>query len=220
MKKYSEITLSDDERKLLEVFRSKGFEKVTRLKYEICYMFHGYTYDKNVFIGENVGFDWMEFNEPYDISKLLNPPHEPKTVWELKPDDPYWTLSTCGTRIGAWWKGGKYDDKCRSQGHVFLTEEEAKFEAKRREITTILKKHSRPFVSGKENYCIAFSKEENSIEFPWQDDYQYNDLYFDDEVTIGEAIEEVGNGDYNKGEELVIKYYLGVNNNEQSIRKA
>ena len=160
-------------------------------------------------------YDELTAGEKAILEKLLEwyeseKEKKPKTVWDLKKGDAYWSVNTFGTIYEDTWKNVCCDIDCRNQGNVFLTKEEAEFEAKRREITTILKKYARPFIAGKENYCIAFSKEENSIEFPWQDDYQYNDLYFDDEVTIGEAIEEVGNGDYNKGEEMVIKYYLGV----------
>lgn len=160
-------------------------------------------------------YDELTAEEKAVLEKLLDwyeseKEKKPKTVWDLKNGDVYYYISEYGSTNNAGWLSTPADIGSRNQGNVFLTLEEAEFEAKRREITTILKKYSRPFRVGAENYCIAFSKEENSIEFPWQDDYQYNDLYFDDEVTIGEAIEEVGGGDYNKGEELVIKYYLGV----------
>ena len=160
-------------------------------------------------------YDELTAEEKAVLEKLLDwyeseKEKKPKTVWELEDGDIYYYIANDGDVNKMCWCGVKTEIKLRNQGNVFLTEEEAKFESKRREITTILKKYSRPFRVGAENYCIAFSKEENSIDFPWQDDYQYNDLYFDDEVTIGEAIEEVGKGDYNKGEELVIKYYLGV----------
>lgn len=160
-------------------------------------------------------YDELTAEEKAVLEKLLDwykseKDKKPKTVWDLENGDKYWLVNTLGEICKHTWYSDSIDTKCRNQGNAFLTKEEAEFEYKRRQITTILKKYARPFIAGKENYCIAFSNEENSIEFPWQDDYQYNDLYFDDEVTIGEAIEEVGYGDYNKGEELVIKYYLGV----------
>lgn len=160
-------------------------------------------------------YDELTAEEIAVLKKLLDwyeseKEKKPKTVWDLKNGDVYYYVSAYGDTNKAGWLSTTADIRSRNQGNVFLTEEEAEFEAKRREITTILKKHSRPFISGKENYCIAFSTKENSIEFPWCDDYKYNDLYFDDELAICEAVEEVGNGDYNKGEEMVIKYYLGV----------
>ena len=160
-------------------------------------------------------YDELTAEEKAVLEKLLDwyeseKEKKPKTVWDLEDGDIFWFASLFGEVKSEEWREWTIDRETRSQGNVFLTKEEAEFESKRREITTILKKYSRPFISGKENYCIAFSTKENSIEFPWCDDYKYNDLYFDDEVVIGEAIEEVGNGDYNKGEELVIKYYLGV----------
>lgn len=160
-------------------------------------------------------YDELTAEEKAILEKLLDwyeseKEKKPKTVWDLEDGDAYWWISTRGCIFKGAWNNDGLEVEYRNQGNVFLTEEEAEFEVTRRQITTILKKYARPFIAGKENYCIAFSNEANSIDFPWQDDYQYNDLYFDDEVTIGEAIEEVGNGDYNKGEEMVIKYYLGV----------
>ena len=159
-------------------------------------------------------YDELTAEEKAILEKLLEwyeseKEKKPKTVWDLKNGDWFYILDDYGSI-----NDEEFDSTVHmpiiEQGNAFLTLEQAEFERAHRKITTILKKYARPFIAGKENYCIAFSNEENSIEFPWQDDYQYNDLYFDDEVTIGEAIEEVGNGDYNKGEELVIKYYLGV----------
>ena len=158
-------------------------------------------------------YDELTAEEKAVLEKLLDwyeseKEKKPKTVWDLKCGEKifYFDGDICSSE----WDDSILKIRMRNLGNVFLTKEEAIFELKRRQITTILKKYARPFIAGKENYCIVFSNEENSIEFPWHDDYQYNDLYFDDEVTIGEAIEEVGYGDYNKGEELVIKYYLGV----------
>lgn len=160
-------------------------------------------------------YDELTAGEKAILEKLLEwyeseKEKKPKTVWDLKNGEKIFYFDDDGDICSSEWDDSSLKIRMRNLGNVFLTKEEAIFELNRRRITTILKKHSRPFRVGAENYCIAFSKEENSIEFPWQDDYQYNDLYFDDEVTIGEAIEEVGNGDYEKGEELVIKYYLGV----------
>ena len=128
MKKYSEITLTEDERKLLEVLKDNDFTEIKKVKGHILGR-RPYNY---YYFNWCFWFRWMDDGDEYDIDKLLNPSHdEPKTVWDLECGDDYWFLYSCGDVIHGKWCEGTVEIERRDYGNVFLTREEAEFESLR-----------------------------------------------------------------------------------------
>ena len=148
-------------------------------------------------------FRWVKDDGRYEIEKLLNPPHEPKTVWDLEEGDAFWWVDSCGGVNKDTWENCKPDYDRRNQGNAFMTKEEAEFEAKRREVVTRVRKYARPFKYDSENFFAYFDREYGYIKTSCTDDVYYGILYFDSRKTIEQAINEVGEEDFKK-------YYLGV----------
>ena len=177
MMKYSEIKLTDDERKLLEVLKNSG---VTEIKRDFCGTLIVRKNQYGTVLQFFDGFDWMDYNDEYEIDKLLNPPHEPKTVWELEKSDKYCVLNEYGNVVEYIWHDDNADKKLRRQGNAFLTREEAKFEAKRREVVTKVRKYARPFKHGGNNWHPFYDHHEKLISACQTESYsQFPDLFFE-----------------------------------------
>lgn len=150
------------------------------------------------------GFDWMENDETISVQKLLDMSKKPKTVWDLENGDDYWQINAYGTIYECKWNNDGLEIKCRNQGNVFLTKEEAEFEAKRRKVVTKVRKYTRPFKFGEENWTPYWSFNRESIDWNSISGYiQEAQLYFENEEKIEQAIAEVGEEDF-------IKYFLKV----------
>lgn len=205
MKKYSEITLTDNEKAILEWIKWQCYTHVGRTaQYGFVEVF-----DENNDIQINLRpmrkpFEFIEKGERYEIEKLLNPPHEPKTVWDLKEGDAYYLITPRGFITESLWENVDFDFECRSRGNVFLTKEEAEFESKRREVVTKVRKYSRPFNPNESNWVPYYGYQGvNAICICSEKYFQYGCDYFATSKDIKTAIEEVGEEDFKK-------YYLGV----------
>lgn len=205
MKKYSEITLSDNEKAILEWFKGQWFTHVGRTtQYGFMEVF-----DENNNIRCNLKpmrkpFEFIEKGERYEIEKLLNPSHEPTTVWDLEKGDAYWWVSTLGEICKDVWNGACFNIECRSQGNAFLTKEEAEFESKRREVVTKVRKYTRPFNRDELNFYPYYAYcDVNKICVDYDQFGQFSCDYFASKEDIAKAIDEVGEEDFKK-------YYLGV----------
>lgn len=143
---------------------------------------------------------------------LLEKP-KPKTIYDLKDGDEFYFIggAKCIREI---WSNSIGNHECLEVGNVFLTEEEARFEVKRLKVIARLKRYARPYENLRENWFIIYDWEEGIVTEDINDIYQSDTLYFKDGRVIGEAITYVGDGDYDKGLELVKKYYLGIDNEE------
>lgn len=208
MKKCSEIKLTDDERKLLEVLKSQGYESIGKELYpgEECHSgIFGRTRRVQNFLLLDWfdGFDWMDYNDEYEIEKLLNPPHEPKTVWELEKGDTYWLVGHNGKAYWQVYKNSEIDLETRSQGNAFLTKEEAEFEAKRREVVAKVRKYARPFKPNCKNWYPYWDCNDYLISHCFDNAFKSARDYFESAKQIDRAIAEVGEDDFKK-------YYLGV----------
>ncbi|MFQ6793825.1 MAG: hypothetical protein ACLRT4_13785 [Thomasclavelia sp.] len=140
---------------------------------------------------------------------LLEKP-KPKTVWDLKEGDEYWYVDIYGDVFrGVWSSPNNADALRRDQGNVFLTKEEAKFEKKKCEIYTKVKKYAYEFSKEEwENknlgkYFPCYDHELKKLFIDINNIFQGGYLYFTSEVDIQKAIDEVGENDF-------IRYYLGV----------
>lgn len=96
-----------------------------------------------------------------------------------------------------------YDEKSRKAGNAFLTEEEAKFEAERREIEAIMRKYSRPFKSGEFNCMVKYDTDNNMVSTSVARFHNLGVPVFESNEVAAKAIDEIG-------EDRLIKYWFGV----------
>lgn len=136
MMKYSEIKLNDNQKTLLKVLKASGYKSIGNDDMNGLVMSDG---SRAVSLYGLKAFDWIETNSYYEIDKLLNPPQD-KTVWDLKKGDVFWWISSSGFIYKDRWDNSSFDIGCRNQGNIFLTEEEAQIEVRRREVCTTVKK--------------------------------------------------------------------------------
>lgn len=138
---------------------------------------------------------------------------KPKTIYDLKKGDKFYCIKSDGADW-LYYVTDNYVKSLISIGNAFLTKEEAEFEFERLKVIAKLKKFAKPFEHGKDNWFIVYDWEEGNVAEATPDEYQTDTLYFKDGRVIDEAITYVGDGDYDKGEALVKKYYLRVGNSE------
>ena len=205
MKKYSEITLNDEEKNILEWFKGQGYNMIGRtMNYGFLEVLDNINDIRCNLKPMRKPFEFIQNGVRYPIERLLNPPHEPKTVLELKRPEQYWFINSCGEVIDESWIQSIADLERRNQGNVFLTREEAEFEVKRREVVTKVRKYSRPFNPNESNWVPYYGYQGvNAICICSEKYFQYGCDYFATSKDIKTAIEEVGEEDFKK-------YYLGV----------
>ncbi len=138
------------------------------------------------------------------LKEILIKP-KPKSVWELDFGDVYYLIGTDGGILKSYWNNVNSELSRRENGNVFLTEEEAEFEVKRRQIETIFLRYGRrSFKYNKSNYAIAYHHRLHSIVFDCSFYTQYQGIiYFDTKELWKKAIEEAG-------EDNIKKYLFGV----------
>lgn len=210
MMKYSEIKLTDEEKKILEWFKGQEYNIIGRTtNYGFLEVLDDAKDIRCNLKPMRKPFEFIENGEHYEIEKLLNPSHEPKkvTVWDLESGDKYWLVGHNGKAYWQIYKNSEIDLETRSQGNAFLTKEEAEFEAKRREVVTKVRKYSRPFNPNESNWVPYYGYQGvNAICICSEKYFQYGCDYFATSKDIKTAIEEVGEEDFKK-------YYLGVTEN-------
>lgn len=153
-------------------------------------------------------YDELTAEEKAVLEKLLDwyqseKEKKPKTVWDLENGDDYWQINAYGTIYECKWNNDGLEIKCRNQGNVFLTKEEAEFEAKRRKVVTKVKKYARPVIPNGENWFPYWNCIAKRIVMSYVDVIQDDKLYFESKEKIEQAIDEVGEEDFKK-------YYFGV----------
>lgn len=143
-----------------------------------------------------------------DIQELIIEKAEaeqiPKTIWDLKKEDgkEYYVLWADG-RAGRLIFNSQDDEVLREIGNAFLTREEAEFELERRKIEVIMKKYSRPFISGKSNHCITYDRADEHISFGPHYKTDMGIPYFENAEVIEKVIDEIG-------EDKLKKYWFRV----------
>lgn len=138
------------------------------------------------------------------LKEFLTPP-KPKTVWNLKNGDRYWSISSYADVYNKTWKNVVVDNWRRNIGNCFLTKEDAEFEVIRRKVeTTLLKYGRREFKNSERNYYLYYDHEDNLIRKTMVDTCQSQGIiFFDDDKVIDQAIKEAG-------EDNIKKYIFGV----------
>lgn len=127
-----------------------------------------------------------------------------KSVWDLKKEDgeDYYRLYSDGDieRVVFY---TDCDEQARDIGNVFLTREEAEFEAERRKIEVIIRKYSRPFKLNESNYVIKHNVAFNMVELGLFATTDYGIPYFESREIAKKVIDEIG-------EDRLIEYWFGV----------
>lgn len=202
-KDYNAVKLTSEEKTLLNILKHAGYTQLTRDRGD--YSTAETDSCKELNVRWLKGFEWIDEGDAWSIDLLLNPPHDPKTVWDLKDGDAYWWISSRGSIYKDEWENVPFTFNigCRNQGNIFLTEEEAVFEAKRREVCAKVKKYARPFICSCPNVYPYFDTAVNNMCFGYVEYYQFATDYFESVEDIKQAIAEVGEEDFKK-------YYLGV----------
>lgn len=138
------------------------------------------------------------------LKEFLTPP-TPKTVWNLKNSDRYWSISGYADVYNKTWKNVVVDNWRRNIGNCFLTKEDAEFEVMRRKVeTTLLKCGRREFKNKDYNFYIVYDHDESLVGILNDTFRQYsNTIYFDTKELCQKAIIAAG-------EENIKKYIFGV----------
>lgn len=122
----------------------------------------------------------------------------------LQEGDFYWLIEYETEVSRSVWLDDDYDNKLLSVGNVFRTEEEAEFAVEKLKVEAELRKFSRPFEEGENNYHISFDTYNKFIDI---DSLLYRQtqgvFYFESADKVQQAIETVG-------EERIKKYIFGV----------
>lgn len=136
---------------------------------------------------------------------------KPKSVFDLVDGDKYYFINENGTILYSHWTSGRDDILRRNLGNMFLTYEEAEFEAERRKVEAELLKlgGTRDMMSlGYGNtlkYCMYYNHlgdEKIYINSLYTTDHQ-GIIFFKTEESCQRAIQEIG-------EDRIKKYIFNV----------
>lgn len=179
--------------------------------------------DKNGDVGTVIKFNSYHFEENeywYDVSydgevlikkeSFLEPYAEnPKSVWDLKEGDTYYSIYGNGyVSSERKWFDDDYENNYREIGNAFLTREEAEFEVERRKIETEMIRLGgrRVFKKGENNYYIVCDFDSHYgiwISNNKSDGFSQMMIYFDTLKETEDAIKTIG-------EDRIRKYIFGV----------
>lgn len=128
-----------------------------------------------------------------DIKNKVKEVERSKTIWDLKIEDgeTYYNIRPDGY-IGTQHFNSIYDCATRDMGNALLTKKEAEFEVERLKILAIMKKYSKPFEQYRNNYCIVFDQEEDSVEIKIFSMWDTGIYYFESEEMALKVIDEIG----------------------------
>lgn len=121
-----------------------------------------------------------------------------------KYKDFYWGVNAKGKVFCDTWEGFKFEKDMLSIGNVYQTENEAVLAVEKLKVEAELRKFSRPFIEGEDNFFIVYDKYLESLEIncSLKTDIQ-GVIYFDSREDLRRAVESVDR-------ELVKKYIFGV----------
>lgn len=131
------------------------------------------------------------------LGKIIKKP-KPKSVWDLKKWDRYLCIDSDGLAVESVWEYDKIDDLRLETGNVFLTIEEAEFEAERRKCEAdMLKYGTRDMMSLDDGYsfiyCICFNHYTKEMYIgSYQNTHFQGMIYFATRELAQKAIDEIG----------------------------
>ena len=117
--------------------------------------------------------------------------------------DTYYYIESNG-HIGVFsWNEATFDLQAQEVGNMFKTEKEAEFAVEKLKVETELRKLSRPFILGEENWYLDMVRSKDiTIAYDHYNIHQ-GTVYFESKSKVKEVIESVG-------EERIKKYIFGV----------
>lgn len=141
--------------------------------------------------------EWEQDDYLDEIHEDLLEPYieKPKTVWDLKEGDTYYSIYGDGNVSSEKkWFDDDYENNYRKIGNVFLTKEEAEFECERRKIETEMIRLGgrRKFYRGKDNYFIMYTRIEGLDYVNYQSMHEQGVIYFDSELDAINAVKTIG----------------------------
>lgn len=141
-----------------------------------------------------------------ELQEQIDNNDNPKTIWDLgvRNGEKYYLLSSNGVVV-EYPFCNKSDEDARDMGSAFLTIEEAEFEAERRRIEAILRKYSKPFEWGENNYYIEYVHSTPHIGIDYLSTYNFGIPYFKSREIAKKVIDEIG-------KDRLKKYWFGVKN--------
>lgn len=117
-------------------------------------------------------------------------------------EDVYWYVDG-DTEARGTWCGEDYEQGRLSIGNVFKTKGQAEFAVEKLKVEAELRKFSRPFMWGGENWILSMGTNKDIFLVYEDDEMNQGAVYFEDEYKALEAIEAVG-------KERIKKYIFGV----------
>ena len=117
----------------------------------------------------------------------------------------YWCINAYGGVSKEIWDGYDIEKDMLEIGNGFRTEQEAEFAAEKLRVEAELRKFSRPFYWGGENWILSMGTNKGIFLVYEDDEMNQGAIYFGDEYKALEAIEAVG-------KERIKKYLFGVEN--------
>ena len=137
--------------------------------------------------------NWDEIKELIAQKAEAEAEQKPKSIQDLDTVnriEKYYYITEDGD-IETTYFDSFYDARIRSLGNAFLTREEAEFEVERRKVEAILRKYSRPFKNGGNNYCLYFyDRESIRISILWA--FNASIPCFESEEIAQKVINEIG----------------------------
>ena len=117
-------------------------------------------------------------------------------------NDTYYNIESNGRVDWFKWGEGDYDLEAQGIGNIFRTEEQAEFAVEKLKVEAELRKFSRPFCWGGENWILSMGTNKDVFLVYEDDEMNQGAVYFGDEYKALEAIEAVG-------KERIKKYIFG-----------
>lgn len=117
--------------------------------------------------------------------------------------DTYWMVDDSGDLCDIIYTSHRYDVYRKKVGNIYKTESEAEFALEKAKVEGELRKLSRPFILGEENwYLNTLSRKDITIAYDYYSIHQ-GTVYFKSKDKVKEVIESVG-------EERIKKYIFGI----------
>ena len=118
--------------------------------------------------------------------------------------DIYWYISLYGAICCESWDGDNIETYMLGVGNVYKTEQEAEFAVEKMKVEAELRKFSRGYIDGRNNWYILYDFERKKVMRTNELHHCHQGvIYFSDTYTTSEAIDTVG-------EERIKKYIFGV----------
>lgn len=189
--------------------RYKVGDKVYCKQYESSATITGvsdYSFNKDKYF---YNVEWEHDDYLDEIHEDLLEPYveKPKTVWDLKEGDTYYSIYGNGNVSSEKkWFDDDYENDYREIGNTFLTREEAEFEVERRRIETkMIRLGGRRNINIRnDNYYILYDHKTRNLAYfnrNWM--HSQGSIFFDTYVDVDKAVKAIG-------EDRIKKYIFGV----------